>query len=110
MNRPRATVTAPHPLLDCVARAGPVQNSWQIVLVVVFGAAGRGDTGGVTETASMMNREIRCRCGQRGLISGVEGAEDHPDYVWVTHLVRLAMQTHIHRAPQMPAVLAQLSR
>jgi hypothetical protein len=65
---------------------------------------------GVTETASMMNREIRCRCGQLGLISGVEGAEDHPDYVWVTHLVRLAMQTHIHRGPQMPAVLAQLSR
>ncbi len=64
----------------------------------------------MTGTASIMDREIRCRCGQLGLISGVEGAEDHPDYVWVTHPVRLAMQTHIHRGPQMPAVLAQLSR
>lgn len=77
---------------------------------MVLGAAGKGDNGGVTETASIINREIRCRCGQMGLISGVEGAEDAPDYVWVTHLVRLAMQTHIHRSPQMPAVLAQLSR
>jgi hypothetical protein len=62
----------------------------------------------MTETASMINREIRCRCGQVGVISGVEGSEDNPDLVWVTHLVRLAMQTHIHRKAQMPAVLAQL--
>jgi len=58
----------------------------------------------------MVNREIRCRCGQIGVISGVQGDEDHPDFVWVTHLVRLAMQTHIHRSQQMPAVLAQLTR
>lgn len=57
----------------------------------------------------MVDREIRCRCGQLGLISGVEGAEDHPEYVWVTHRVGLAMQTHIHRSSQMPSVLAQLS-
>jgi hypothetical protein len=62
----------------------------------------------MTETASMINREIRCRCGQVGVISGVEGAEERPDYVWVTHMVRLSMQTHIHRSQQMPAVLAQL--
>jgi hypothetical protein len=66
--------------------------------------------GGMTETTSMINREIKCRCGQLGVISGVEGSEDRPDYVWVTHMVRLAMQTHIHRSLQMPAVLAQLSR
>jgi hypothetical protein len=63
---------------------------------------------GMSETASMINREVRCRCGQQGLISGVEGPEDHPDLVWVTHLVRLSMQTHIHRSPQMPGLLAQL--
>jgi hypothetical protein len=57
----------------------------------------------------MVNREIRCRCGQRGTITGVEGAEERPDFVWVTHPVRLAMQTHIHRGPQMSAVLAQLN-
>lgn len=66
--------------------------------------------GRMTEKTSMMNREIRCRCGQVGTISGVQGAEDYPEFVWVTHMVRLAMQTHIHRRPQMPAVLAQLSR
>jgi hypothetical protein len=59
---------------------------------------------------SILNREIKCRCGQLGVISGVEGAEDSPDFVWVSHLVRLAMQTHIHRSPQMPAVLAQLAQ
>ncbi len=64
----------------------------------------------MSETASMLNREIRCRCGQVGVISGVEGPEDHPENVWVTHMVRLSMQTHIHRKPQMLAVLAQLSR
>jgi hypothetical protein len=78
--------------------------------LVVLGACARGDNGGVSETATMLNREIRCRCGQMGVISGVEGAEDQPEAVWVTHMVRLAMQTHIHRRPQMPAVLAQLSQ
>ena len=58
----------------------------------------------------MIDREIRCRCGQMGVITGVEGDEDAPKFVWVTHLVRMAMQTHIHRGPQMSAVLAQLSR
>jgi len=58
----------------------------------------------------MMNREIRCRCGQVGRISGVQGAEEHPEFVWVTHMVRQAMQTHIHRKPQMSAVLAQIAR
>ncbi|MEN3318947.1 MAG: hypothetical protein V7643_2348, partial [Mycobacterium sp.] len=81
-----------------------------VVVIVVFGPVSMGDNEGVSETAWMMNREIRCRCGQLGTISGVEGAEDHPEYVWVTHMVRLAMQTHIHRSPQMPALLAQLSR
>ncbi len=64
----------------------------------------------MSETTSIVNREIQCRCGQRGVISGVEGSEDHPDYVWVSHMVRSAMQTHIHRSPQMPAVLAQLAK
>ena len=64
----------------------------------------------MTETPWMMDREIQCRCGQRGLISGVEGDPDNPDFVWVTHMVRLAMQTHIHRSPQMRSVLAQLTR
>ena len=69
-----------------------------------------GDNAEVSETAWMIDREIRCRCGQRGVITGVEGDEDRPDLVWVTHMVRLAMQTHIHRRAQMPALLAQLSR
>jgi hypothetical protein len=68
------------------------------------------DDVGMTDAPWMLNREIRCRCGQVGIICGVEGPEDHPDYVWVTHLVRTSMQTHIHRSRQMPAVLAQLSR
>jgi hypothetical protein len=79
-------------------------------VVVVLGAPVRGDNGLVTEQGSMINREIRCRCGQLGVISGVEGPEEHPDFVWVEHLVRLAMQTHIHRKQQMPAVLAQLAQ
>ncbi len=58
---------------------------------------------------TLLNREIRCRCGQTGVISGVEGADDQPDFVWVSHMVRMAMQTHIHRKAQMPAVLAQLA-
>ena len=64
----------------------------------------------MSDTAWMINREIQCRCGQRGVISGVQGLEDSPEFIWVTHQVRLAMQTHIHRRPQMRAVLAQLSR
>ncbi len=63
----------------------------------------------MSETAWMVDREVKCRCGQRGVISGVELAGDEPELVWVTHLVRLSMQTHIHRRPQMPALLAQLS-
>jgi hypothetical protein len=58
----------------------------------------------------MVNREVRCRCGQVGVITGVEGAEDNPDCVWVTHEVRAALQSHIHRSRQMPALLAQLTR
>jgi hypothetical protein len=45
-----------------------------------------------------------------GVITGVEGAEDNPDCVWVTHEVRAALQSHIHRSRQMPALLAQLTR
>jgi hypothetical protein len=65
---------------------------------------------GMSETAWMDDREIRCRCGQMGVVTGVEGAEAHPDNVWVTHQVGLSLQTHIHRAPQMPALLAQRAR
>jgi hypothetical protein len=64
---------------------------------------------GMAETAWMIDREVRCRCGQQGIISGVEGPDDNPELVWVTHMVRLAMQTHIHRRQQMPALLAQLA-
>lgn len=63
----------------------------------------------MSETPRMVNCEVKCRCGQYGVISGVEGPEDHPELVWVTHKVGLAMQTHIHRKQQMPALLAQLS-
>lgn len=56
------------------------------------------------------NCEVRCRCGQLGVVTGVEGDEEHPDNVWVTHMVGLRMQTHIHRSQQMPALLAQLDR
>jgi hypothetical protein len=62
----------------------------------------------LTEPTPLLDREIRCRCGQLGRISGVEGPAEHPDFVWVTHVVRLAPQTHIHRSLQMGAVLAQL--
>lgn len=82
----------------------------EVTVAVVLGAAGRDDNEGMSETAWMVNREVRCRCGQMGLISGVEGPDDHPELVWVTHKVRLAMQTHIHRSQQMPRLLAQLSR
>jgi hypothetical protein len=94
-----------HQTAQLIARSGGKRSE-----KVVLAAADRGDNGGVDETATIMNREIRCRCGQRGVISGVEGAEDHPDFVWVSHMVGLAMQTHIHRSAQMPAVLAQLAR
>ena len=40
----------------------------------------------------------------------MKGAEDDPKFVWVSHMVRMAMQTHIHRGPQMGAVMAQLAR
>jgi hypothetical protein len=103
-------VSPSDPILSSEPGATFIGQICQRKVIAVLGGAGKGDNGGVSETASIMNREIRCRCGQLGLISGVEGAEDHPDYVWVTHLVRLEMQTHIHRSPQMPALLAQLSR
>jgi hypothetical protein len=98
------THRARHHWLDFAGTAGFRGRS------VVINAADRGDNGQMAETASMINREIKCRCGQMGVISGVEGSEDHPDFVWVTHMVRLALQTHIHRGPQMAAVLAQLAR
>jgi hypothetical protein len=64
----------------------------------------------MNDTAWMVDREIRCRCGRVGVITGVEATDGRPDCVWVSHLVRIAMQTHIHRSPQMGAVLAQLPR
>lgn len=45
-----------------------------------------------------------------GVVTGVEGADTLPDKVWVTHRVGMAEQTHIHRSPQMSALLAQLPR
>lgn len=57
-----------------------------------------------------LDSEVRCRCGQVGVVTGVEGPAARPDNVWVTHLVGLRMQTHIHRSQQMPALLAQLTR
>ena len=66
------------------------------------------DTGLVSNAQWMVNREVKCRCGQMGVITGVEDGEDAPNCVWVAHTVRLSMQTHIHRAGQMPAILAQL--
>jgi hypothetical protein len=56
----------------------------------------------------MDNREVKCRCGQIGVITGVEGDDAVPVNVWVTHRVGMAMQTHIHRSPQMSALMAQL--
>ncbi len=64
----------------------------------------------MTDTAWMNNIEVRCRCGQVGKITGVEGDAENPENVWVTHLVGISMQTHIHRSRQMPALLAQLKR
>jgi hypothetical protein len=64
-------------------------------------------TEGMSQSAWMDNREIRCRCGQMGKVTGVEGADTHPVNVWVTHHVGMALQTHIHRSAQMPAILAQ---
>jgi hypothetical protein len=77
---------------------------------VVLELAAMRDNGEMSDAAWMVNREIKCRCGQLGTISGVEGPADRPDFVWVTHMVRLSMQTHIHRSPQMAAVLTQLAR
>jgi hypothetical protein len=64
----------------------------------------------MSATGWMVNRAVKCRCGQVGVITGVEGTEDSPECVWVTHDVRGAMQSHIHRSRQMPALLAQLER
>lgn len=64
----------------------------------------------MTDSTWMIDREVRCRCGQMGVISGVQGAEERPDFVWVTHPVRLGVETHIHRDRQMSAVMAQLTR
>jgi hypothetical protein len=64
----------------------------------------------MSDTAWMDNLEVRCRCGQVGVINGVEGSAALPDNIWVTHRVGLAMETHIHRRPQMSALMAQISR
>jgi hypothetical protein len=64
----------------------------------------------MSDTELMIDREVRCRCGEMGVITGVEADGDQAKCVWVAHPVRSAMQTHIHRAPQMPALLAQLRR
>lgn len=64
----------------------------------------------MTDTAWMDNLKVRCRCGQVGVIAGVEGSGPVPENVWVDHLVGLTMQTHIHRGPQMGALMAQVSR
>ena len=66
------------------------------------------DTEDMSDTSWMIDREVRCRCGQVGVITGVEDGEDRPACIWVAHPVRSVMQTHIHRARQVPAVLAQL--
>ena len=68
------------------------------------------DTKRVSESAWTDDRAVRCRCGQMGVVTGVEGADAKPDKIWVTHRVGMADQTHIHRSPQMSALLAQLSR
>lgn len=70
----------------------------------------RGQTERMNASAWIDNREVKCRCGQIGVITGVEGDDAHPDNVWVSHRVRLAMQTHIHRKLQIPALLTQLTR
>ncbi|WP_375502470.1 hypothetical protein [uncultured Jatrophihabitans sp.] len=64
----------------------------------------------MSDTTWMNNLEVRCRCGQIGVINGVEGSSAFPDNVWVTHRVGLTMQTHIHRKPQMTAIMAQVAR
>ena len=64
----------------------------------------------MSDTQTWVNREVRCRCGQVGVITGVEEEEDQLTCVWVSHPVRLAHQTHIHRARQIPALLAQFRR
>ena len=64
----------------------------------------------MSDTAWMTDLEVRCRCGQMGVINGVEGDAAFPDNVWVTHRVGLVMQTHIHRKPQMSALMAQVEQ
>jgi len=64
----------------------------------------------MTDSQSWVDREVRCRCGQVGIITGVEQDDDQPTCVWVSHPVRLAHETHIHRARQIPALMAQLRR
>ena len=64
----------------------------------------------MSDTAWMDKLQVRCRCGQLGVIDGVEGSGEVPENVWVTHRVGLSMQTHIHRRPQMSALMAQLKR
>lgn len=68
------------------------------------------DDEAMNNTPLTLDLEVRCRCGQMGVISGVQGPAENPEFVWVSHMVRLAMQTHIHRSAQMPALLAQTSR
>jgi hypothetical protein len=70
------------------------------------------DNGVMNDTAWMVDREVRCRCGQTGRITGVEtgnSASGQPECIWVTHDVRGSMQAHIHRSPQMSVLLAQLT-
>ena len=62
-----------------------------------------------SDTTWMDNLEVRCRCGQVGKITGVEGADTAPENIWVTHPVGLSLQTHIHRQPQMAKLMAQIA-
>lgn len=71
---------------------------------------GLGENAGMDDAAWMVGREVRCRCGQTGVVTGVEAGEDQPVLVWVSHDVRGAVQAHIHRSPQMAALLTQLAR
>lgn len=77
---------------------------------MVAGAREEVHTGRMSDTAWMDNLTVRCRCGQVGKITGVEGSAAYPDNVWVDHLVGLTMQTHIHRGPQMSALMAQVTK
>ncbi|MCW2497314.1 hypothetical protein [Jatrophihabitans sp.] len=64
----------------------------------------------MSDTARMIDREVRCRCGQVGVITGVEMGENGPVCVWVTHPVRGVVQAHIHRTQHIPGLLTQLAR